>query len=514
MPIEVLIADDQTAHLNRLRSNWETALGKSPRYDTTHDIKQVEEKLQARPHVLIVDNQFENAANDGLDLIARQKAAHPDTIFVLMTAKGFDIDQLGQRTPNPDFIVPKSFLLLDSYLKFIGEAVLGSLKRTTAQVSIPDQGLKEIGISDAAFRSLVEQCLSSLEVLDFDLSSEPSASFQMISGGFSGAAVFQMTVRGAGRSPALPLVFKCGKRSQIDRELKAFERWVRWQLPHDMRVDVIGRGKTGDHAAVCYGFVLGSSKKLVSLADIIRKGDLQTVRSGLERIFFAERTGWYHPVAKAGDTLCKYMLNRVEFSPDKDDRRNGRFRDVLARIGKAEGFDFHHPAGDLIIFGRSYGSVRRVVGSADGGAASLCYCHGDLNANNVFFDAAHNGLALIDFELSGEHHIFRDFVSVETSFRMELPDALTEGFTFEELVGLETARLQKNDAPDPGTYSEWLGLIREQAFKRFPEANQHDYLVPLVLHSWKVLGIKPWSPEGERRLAAAILAGLTLLSKP
>lgn len=513
MPISVLIADDQSSMLNQLRGYWEKALGPGPRYEMAQDIDNVERKLKLRPHVVILDNQFTAAStNDGATFIAKVKEKHPDSVFVLMTGKGFDIEQLGQRTPNPDFIVPKPYLLNDGYLKYIGDAIRAFLKRAPALVSVPTQGLDEIGVTAEAFSSLVEQCLASLEVLEFDLASEPKAAFSVLSGGFSGAAVYQMEVRGAGRTPSLPLVLKCGSREQIGREIRAFERWVRWQLPHDMRVDVIGRGVTGDHAAVCYGFVLGSSTKLTSLADAIRAKDFEAVEASLKRIFFAERSGWYKARRENANTLCKYLLNSPEFAPTKDEKRTRQLKAALTQLVMDEGISLAETAFELVVDGKPYPSVRSAIASVDGGPADLAYCHGDLNANNIFLDDKYNGLALIDFEQSGESHIFRDFISIETSIRMDLPEDMTKAIAFRDLVAAERRYCESDPAAADGSYEGWIGLIRKLARDRFPTAPALQHRVPLVLHAWKVLGVKEWPQETRRRLTAAVLGGLQYLA--
>lgn len=511
MPVKVLIADDQTALLPRYRESWERALGSAVRYETTHDLSSVEQRLKDRPHIVIVDNQFSTSTNEGATFIAKNKSRHPDTVFILMTGASFDVEQLGQRCPNPDFIVPKSYLLVDSYLEYIGKAITEKLRRSPIEVSAPTVGLREIGISRDAFCSLVEQCVCALEVLSFSVSPEPTAEFELLSGGYSGAAVYQMRLRGAGRSPSLPLVIKCGTREQIEREIRSFEGWVRWQLPHDMRVDIIGRGLTGDHAAICYGFVLGSAERLETLKKAIQRADWPVVDRAVRRVLFADRSGWYSPIRPGPIGLCAYLLNRPEYAPSKDDKRNRRYRESMESIAEAERISHSITGGEIIFDGQQLGSIRRTIAAVNDGPVKLVYCHGDLNANNIFLDEAHGGLALIDFEQSGENHIFRDIISVETSVRMELPTAQTTDLSFADLIELEI-RVNKDKSTSVGTtYASWLGQVRSIAKSRFPDTTDHEYVVPLILHSWKVIGIQKWDYEVQRRLCAALIGGLKTL---
>lgn len=514
MSINILIADDQIQHLDRLRDYWKKALGSSPQYEITHDLKEVENKLNRRPHIVIIDNQFEKSSNDGAKFIAKHKEYHPDTVFVLMTGQGFDIDQLGQRIPNPDFLVPKPYLLNDKYLKYIGGAIISALNRASAVVNIPGSGLDLVSITNFEFSSLVEQCLFSLEILEFDLSAEPKVAFELLSGGYSGAIVYKMTVIGSGRSASLPLILKCGKRKQIDTEIRAFERWVRWQLPPDMRVDIIGKGATGDHAAICYGFALGSTEGLKTLSEAVRGAEFDVVHGILKRIYLAKRTGWYRSCRQTDEPLCKSLMNSDEYDPDKDDKRNKRLYDAISNISQVEKISYIYTTGDHILAGKSYGNVRRVTSLCDQIKTLLAYCHGDLNANNIFHNSGVNSIAMIDFEQAGERHIFRDFISVETSIRMNLAYPLTDSIGTLELIKLEKAHMNNLQNQIDGDYWKWISLPRQLGFEVYSGIDVRSYVLPLVFHSWKVLGIKSWDYEIEKRLASVILAGLSFLDSP
>ncbi len=503
--LRVIIADDQVNHAARIKAAWRSALGSGPEIDFYHSIQDLREKLQTRPHVIICDNQFSESINEGVTFIASAKLDHPDTVFVLMTGKSFDIEQLGQRVPNPDLLVPKPYLLNDKYLAFLGGELRSRVPRTPCNIHVPKE-VESIGITKQAFVSLVEQCVTSFNVLEFEVEAEYTVKFSLLSGGYSGAAVYQMNLEGAGRAPNLPLVMKCGTREQISREVGAFERWVRWQLPHDMRVDIIGRGNTRDHAGVCYGFVLGSSTELQTFTDVIRAVDFSISTSLLRRLFFAERSGWYLLSDADERPLSNYIANKPEYATEKDERRNNKLRQACAEVSETENMTCEFPSGLFIVNGKSYGPVRGALFDRASQKVKLCYCHGDLNSNNIFLDKSGTNVALIDFEQSGEDHIFRDFISIETSIRMNLPEEQTQTLSFFELVEYERKMLINPGEECGDDFGEWVSLPRKLAREKFPNAEDEDYWIPLLLHSWKVLAVSEWDYEVKRRLVAIIFA--------
>lgn len=514
--LRVMLFDDAD-DADVFRRVWEAILGETRfgaevrlvRYTDVTDVEMEQLLLKERPHIVVLDNVVEKAEperkNYGVELIQRFKDKHQDTLFILYTGKSFSIDQLGARRPNPDFLVTKTYLDESGYKKYLGINIDAAVRRA------PLVTLSGAGAGDPILASLVEQVSYEPDVSKGRDTGGYSVKLTQLTGGFSGASVYRMEISGEDRYSDLPVVLKVGPIEQIHRERVAFSKSVRWQLPHTMRVDIIGEGVAAGIGAIAYAFVLGGQRDAIQASQALGEGKAKAVDTVIKLLFRADRTGWHRSPRETGKQIVEYFTNHREFDPSKDQKRNDGLAFALREIAASEGVSLVDSGEELWYASKCVDTPRRGLLSIRRSHRVVeCLGHGDLNANNVFMDSKLNSIAIIDFEQSGWNHVFRDFVSFESSIRLEFNSGEPTTQDLLRLCELERAAMVEDaeyEASWP-SYLEQIMKLRKVARTRFVSVPWELYEVALGLHSWKLFGVSNWSLEQKKRLAACLFAAL------
>lgn len=488
------------------------------------DLKDLEPRLARRPHVVIVDNSIQTSdhrgnprddPNEGARFIAQHKPDYPDTVFVLYTGEDFSMLQLGRRIPNPDLLVTKDYFHNEPYQRFLADELRRMVKRLPIEQIVENGAADNDEVRRRALHSLIEQIVH--DIRGGQSASWNSAKLSRLSGGFSGATVYRLELEADLDGPSIPTVVKVGSSAQIGREIAAFGRYARWYLPHDLRVDIVGDATVGDVSAVCYAFALGGRDKVEPLSVPLAAGRKKAVGTVNRLLFASARQGWYRSHRDSPHVLRAYLSNLEEYPASKDDWRDKCFEASLRAICAAEKLPFSKSDSRITVGKFECNEIRRALRHLPNSKVPLCICHGDLNSNNIFITADLAAIALIDFEQTNFHHVFRDFVSLESSVRSLFAISGVRRIAFEALVDLEVALIHDVNADvstDPPL--EQVQSIRRAAFKHFPKADKALYHGALALHLWKLLGFREgdashWKREGERHLASGLVA---ILSDP
>jgi len=509
--LEVIVADDEEHSNPDMRDYWERiACGINPAHRVTlfSTIAEAERQLASRPHIVVVDNYFTTVGNEGLDFVAKNKPSHPDTIFVLMTRASFQIGALGAKFPPPDLLIPKQFLDVDKYRAHVTAELRSRIRRipvdgtSVARDAVP--GSKHP--TNIALRSLIEQCIFDLR--DPDKTNKYVVSLARIGGGLSGAFVYELKVPETEGFPKVSTVFKVGARPDIEREERAFMTSVRWMLPHTQRVDIVGSGRTRDHAGVCYAFAFGGDGSARTASDLLLRGNAKVIKAVVKNVFESSSTGWYKPFGEKV-SITSYFSNLREFDPSKDQRRNRAVAQLYDSHAKKDGLDFHCEGGEFSVLGVRNLDVRKALTARNWGSVSLAFCHGDFNSRNIFLDEKTSRCALIDFEQSGAHHIYRDFISFEYSVRGEFNVSIAGEENLGELIQAERDLAANVAVTFPKyEYISHVLTIRAAARKKFGEEEWPAYNIASMLHAWKLCALDAWTEKGKKRIGAALLATL------
>jgi hypothetical protein len=515
--LQLLLVEDDRERKDRYIEYLKRAFSKaeaSVTIDFRESFDNIEDRLKQRPHIAIFDNVFVSDGreqdNVGIANISKYKPTHRDTVFALYTERTFVIDQLGVRLPNPDLLLTKTYMSNANYQDYLGNALAMAVHRFpfgSLSFREPRHGAEFREIMPE-LRSVVEQCLFGFWHSDLD--DEPlEVRLHPLTGGFSGSSVFQLEFFGLSRYENIPFVLKFSKRANVSDEARRYNAFVRLQLPHDMRVDLIGYGEAGEWAGVCYAFAFGQAMGVATLTDRLRSGGGATVSAFVDRVLASENTRWYRAVTHTPQRVDDFFANSEEYSPAKDARRLEGFQSALHEIGSAEGKRSSVSAELFCYDTVECPSLRRTLARINFGTITLSFGHGDLNANNIFITPDDSNFALIDFEYSGLDHCFKDFISLESSLRLEFQSPSLAAFDLSSLIELELAALTGESLPadpKPPEYFAEIVKVRNAAQVRFPNTSEPNYQIALGLHSLKLLGLPLWKSDQKRALCAVVFA--------
>lgn len=482
-----------------------------------------------RPHVVIVDNVLQaeegsDSDNRGLQLISELKPDHEDTLFILFTRESFTIESLGYRTPNPDIIVTKTPLPNSDYELNIARQVEVRLNRLPIRpidFDLPSDFTEE-EISFLEVQTLVEQSLYSLQSFRKEFGREFDAiekvKLSRLGGGRSGAGVFKCNIFRSRDSNNSQFVFKWTDWKSIGREIDNYHRYVRLQIPHHVRVDLVGVGRVGEFGAALYGFAFGASEIVSSLTKPLQDGSVTELFAFVENVVLRDAIGWYQ---FNGDTVDieSHFNDGEEYSPGKDSRRLAGLRSNLLRFyGDSDckvsdrGVEFQ----DV-----SFNHIRNYLRNARGENLPRYICHGDLNSNNVMVFLGGPQFSLIDFEYTGPDIVYKDFVSLELSLRLYYPskpepEEFTSWLAAEEdiIEALDTGVEKDFHYLNGDTRGLFLSVLKlRKLAKEFVESRdisfsaiQYEYA--LSFHLYKVAALDDWKHWEFPRLLFSYLASL------
>jgi Ternary complex associated domain 9 len=516
--IQVALCDDEIPEQTRLRGFLKDIFdrkGFDARITTYNTLADVRAALVSRPHYVIVDNVFTGEDNAGIQFIAKEKQAYPEIIFALMTGATFNVDQLGFRLPNPDLIGTKSHVVERRYQDYLGDRLIHLSRRypiQSLQVDDPD-GKYELGskLPREELQSLIEQA-----VFEGGLVHEAdqlNAILRPLTGGYSGAAVLELKLVGSSRSTKIPTVVKIAPLDWIEAEMGAFSTYVKWQLPHSLRVDIVGTGRTQNWGAIAYAFVLAGEMDTATATELLRKGHVRAVDRVISDVLRSQTTAWYRPTREPGEELSKRMANSREFYPEKDTHRDDRLEAALKSVAAVEGVTIVRSEIGFQFGPANFPRIRRAIFQREWGPTPECYSHGDLNSNNIIMNSKATKLALIDFADAGRTHVFRDFISFETSIRLEWPVSSDEDAAgLLQLGQIELQALKRNYDEAPA-YLQQIRRVRQVANDRFPAVPASHYAICLGLNVWKVNAVKEWPLVAQKRALACYWACLSSLQR-
>lgn len=481
------------------------------------DLGNLHGVLKQRPHIVFIDNKFGKDVNHGITFIARFKTEYPETLFVLLTGATFDLDQLALRRPNPDLIVTKNYLKVEEYRTYVSGR-LGQLLSRYPMQSVFHEGGEDFTVVDQPLTHVELKALIEQLIHEGRLEREretPQARLRKLSGGYSGALVLEMVLTGKTLQPAVPTVVKIAPVEWMRNEYDAFCTYVRLQLPHTLRVDIVGTAAVKKFGAICYAFVLAGDSAVQPVSALLKKKRSQIVARVVKEIFASENTGWYRRL-ESDETFTDHLANRPEFAPERDPKRDEALRSSMLRVSKKDGIAFSVADGETRLGNLAISSLRRSIFRKNLGGLVECVCHGDLNANNIFTNGAASRLGLIDFSNSGRNPVFRDFISFETSIMLDWAmDAAEETVPIDQLFAHEISLFNGAAPPkDAPSYFFQICQVRQAAFTRFPNVSKVHYASLLALHLWKVNAVEEWPVGSVRRIIAAIAASLKYLETP
>jgi len=482
-----------------------------------------------RPHLIVVDNVLvrnnKEYDNKGVELISRNRKKFPDSIFILFTGNTFAIDSLGYYLPNPDILVTKTQFPDEEYEGELCRRISRILKRLPIKrLNITDPSvLTSSGLDEYEVKSVVEQCAFPFQyrsggTLDF-LDPIENVSLSRLGGGYSGSHIFKCDFWGEKRSSNSKFVLKISDRESSFRETENYNHYARLQMPHHIRVDLIETGETESLGGALYAFAFGGEGDISSITDDLKNGDMKSLEKFLNQVLSNEIVGWY---IDNGDsvTVGEYFNKRDEYNTKKDTSRIAGIEENIIKHSIVDSCTLDQENIKLLNINTLH--CRRLFHSFRNEKFPLSISHGDLNTNNIITFEGAEKFSLIDFDYTGLDSIYKDFISLETSYRVYYkPDSFDFGvknyFEIEQYMNKaffdkpgDTRKKLKKSLIELEEYAGGLLNLRKFAYEfivsRGFKFDQKHYLILLSFHLFKLSALPAWQDVQFHRILSAYVS--------
>ncbi|AIY19581.1 hypothetical protein KR76_27475 [Pimelobacter simplex] len=277
-------------------------------------------------------------------------------------------------------------------------------------------------------------------------------------------------------------VVKIGPRDGIHDEAVRYNRLVKLGVPTEFRVELIGTALGDLLGAVCYSFAGGTaSDDIVSLDDLVRRGERDEVERVLTSIYGRDSKSWY---AIAGADTAMQTYYKRQFGVTTADA-----------IGALHQFvEKHQPAGAYV---RSAGKLNlngftmtlpRESDLGTGayyraGSTPTRLIHGDLHGGNVLVDDT-GRVSLIDYATADFGPRFADVAATLATLRLQVASAaepVAAASAYQDERRLLSQRELREEPADL-----WWGLSRvavQRASENFESDDERDSAAALRLES-------------------------------
>jgi hypothetical protein len=299
-------------------------------------------------------------------------------------------------------------------------------------------------------------------------------------------------------------VVKISELGDFDLEYERYHKYIKWSLPYNSRVDILGTGVTRKWGAIAYSFAHGT-KPVTTLTALLKAGALDECVAAINQVFESARAFWGY-------------VSSVPLTPEEEDRYFLRyFRNVagyewhnneMAHNFEVAGYSVALDRSLIQINGMEYPNVIRKLLEGDTkfkGGWSIC--HGDMNTNNILVSEGAD-IAFIDFRDSEIGHVFEDMVTLEGCVRLHWQWGDNGGGSppLKSLIEREKEVNASRRVRSPDHGWDLIRLIRKTAFEMFPKEQKESYLFGLAYYCLRLLRLRNLSPQAVSRLLAATLA--------
>lgn len=497
-------------------------------------------KLNTQPDLLICDVSLETGDDDitGLVLIENHKARFPHVAFAATTRNLELLQRFDQIQIGPDFLIPKA-LLFPRVDKMYQVQLINQILRHTRQnrsftlhwTNEVEHELKEVLFKGEKFQKEVVDCLIRQvfsagalipgSAVDFQVSEGEIKFFPSVIShvdvtplekGRSGSSVFLAVPTIGTEKQEVAVVLKFSGINHHVQEVRNFQRYVKWTLPYSLRVDMLGVGQAGRFGLIGYSLAFAGSARARPLAKYMASGNLEPARKFVAQVFDEERKVWYRSpsLSEAEDDLVGAITSRLYGDSAK------RAETVVAAMNciyATEVFKlWSKTSGDSRLRFRKW--LDRVLQKVWAPFQS-CICHGDLHAGNVMMSEDSEGMVFIDFQDTGVHHVFTDFVFFENAVRK---DGAYDWGPKRQFVASEKAEISGFLERKPSTIGLPAGpaLVREirtRAFKNFLGEEPAHYFVHELLFALKMMAGKGLEPNSAEKLTGFVIGCLEALTE-
>jgi CheY-like chemotaxis protein len=208
------------------------------------------------------------------------------------------------------------------------------------------------------------------------------------------------------------IIVKFGDASQIQAEYRNFKEHVESFIGEGRSTAVRYMRRTTHLEGITYTFLGTDSRQLIDFSHFYSKAKLPDITHSLDQLFLGTCHKWYTNRRRQVLDLKEDYQKLLTYTSAKLDRiRSKRLKSVhgkqeLRFTSLKEEPIFQHP---LVVLSNLPMSRTTYV----------CTTHGDFNPHNLLVDETGH-IWLIDFQSTGQSHIFRDIAMLDTALRFQL----------------------------------------------------------------------------------------------
>lgn len=460
--------------------------------------------------ILITDLSFNRNMAVGLDFVKLVKTKYPHLYVIACSSGAPSVDMVRNKRPSFDLYVPKRVILNAEQreIEEIGGEIHGALGRLIGfKLNVRGRSLASLRVSGEPIEeweltTLISQVLSDLNATD-----EPfrpvEVTFTPVKGGYSGSLVGKLSLGGSiAPLKYVKTILKISFAKWAKDEVKNFQRYAKWMLPFNRRVELVGEGRTGRFGAVAYAFVFGGEEHFFNLTSIVQKKDAAEVISFINVVFDHELLNFYNDTRiDSGVNIGQHYRSRY-FPDDRMEETTRVFQEIIQRHFAAKEEASGWRIGDQL-----YPEPFRVIFSGIPKKFSLSICHGDLNSDNIIC-ASGNRIAYIDFQDTGPGHLLQDFAALESSIRLNWgADEDKKGKkNLATLLRREWGIASNSRAAASSSHYDRLCVaLRALARNKFPGIEPWEYPYAIGALSLKLMRVRGFNEAQLCRLAACAL---------
>jgi hypothetical protein len=474
----------------------------------------VSDARNGRLDVFVCDLSLNTPEPLGIGVLSEVKEKCPGLFTMAVSGGNADILDIELASKRFDLFVPKvaitgrAFENKPNYVARLSERFrysavrTFSLQRKIAEIPLippPDRG---------EMLDLLRQVLSYR--LPVDISAVISEiEMRQLGGGRSASYVFELSASmGTDKRAILPTIVKFSKTNEYLEEIRRYESFVKWTLPHQMRVDVLGAAASVGWGVVAYSFAHGESG-LQTFREVLELGDLKRASVVIQKLFGGGKTFWngtkrdipYQNLPQR--YFSRFYKQSAEWFNEDLQKIRGWAKDALPSL-QMEGTGWK-------ISGQTFPSWTRFLQTATvekAGDQIWSIVHGDLNPGNIILSPV-DDVALIDFRDTGIGHCYEDAITLEVAIRATWPwhNKIIDEKMISEVLDLEshlTAAGIPMTTPEEGW--ELVSQIRSHVTHIFDSQLRADYFYGLSYYCFRLLRVASLSDAAKLRL---VLCGLS-----
>jgi DNA-binding response OmpR family regulator len=503
--INVLVVDD----LPDMRRSLQKELERSGfAVETAQDCLEAMDKIQKHSfHVSIVDLHMPDfdgqlSPTAGLDLIRRMKKENPEIEVIVLTGE-----------PSIDTV--KEALRLgaaDYFEKSLGAGNVGGKVLSVLPPEMKDKLVKATSINfdlvinfgpgthliktedEQVFRRLFLD-VSEINVVE-------------IARGTKSTAIYRVDARDAMGWRA-PVAVKVDWKDAVLATKKNFEAYVKGRISEFRYAGIERVAYSTRRAGIIMAFMDTSIKDLTDLSAVFRQSSSADMVRVLENLFGDALKYWHGHRVRASLFVMGEYQSYLNWDRDQVEKALRRYLpdnavQEIIHLDEAS-ITFKNP------FYLLDGVEQKYKGFLAQTYTSIV--HGDLNTTNVLVDKRHN-CWIIDFANTGESHILRDFVELETSLKFDAQEC-DDLRALCELEQVLIAQRRFDQEPswshnDPRIQKgfEAVKTVRRFAHRAIGVADMSEYYIGLLYYSLNMLRFLEKQVSAERKKCILFSASL------